>query len=292
MDSQDYLEVKVPVLSEEQAEIVEALVSDLGFDSFQYEPGSVKCYIQSGLFDEAALRDALEFMPSFDGGFEVSQMPSEDWNAEWEATGFTPIVVERVIISPATAEGAAEAARLEAEIGSQGSEPVTIWLSPKMAFGTGHHNTTRMMIETMQELASVIEGAAVMDLGCGTAVLAILAAKLGAGEVYAIDIDATAVRSSQGNVALNSEDFQIECSDASGLKPQAYDVLLANIHRNIIIADLPRYARAVRAGGRLLLSGFFDTDVSDIVAAAEASGFALAGRRLSDGWACLSLIRM
>jgi len=283
MDTQDYIEVALKVASEEQAEIVEALVSDLGFDSFQYEEGEqpvLKCYIQSSLFVEDDFKDALTCLPDFTLEFEVSKMEAADWNEEWEKTGFTVIEVGDVRVCPAGCE----------EVETDDSK-MTIWLNPKMAFGTGHHETTYMMMATMQDIREEIAGKSVMDLGCGTAVLAILAAKLGASHVSAIDIDATAVRSSLGNVHLNGLDFEVICGDASSLKEGAYDVLLANIHRNIIIADLQRYAGAVRQGGRLLLSGFYESDVPDIVAAAAAAGFTLVSSRTRSSWACLCLSR-
>ena len=117
-----------------------------------------------------------------------------------------------------------------------------------MAFGTGHHHTTYMMMQTMLEHEHEIRDHSVMDLGCGTAVLAILAAKLGAGKVSGIDIDAVAARSAENNVRMNGFDFGILCGDANDLQEDSYDFLLANIHRNIIINDLPLYSKAVRKG--------------------------------------------
>lgn len=268
------MEISLTVGSEEEAEIIEAVVADLGFDSFMYEEGVLKCYIQSELFDEPAFSESLEMLPG-DHAYKVQKMAAVNWNAEWEQSGFTPIVVDgEVTIHP---------------LGTESETPVDIVLRPEMAFGTGHHNTTYMMMQTMLSLQSEIAGHSVVDLGCGTAILAILAAKLGAAEVCGIDIDAVAARSAYDNVRLNGEDFPVLCGDASSLQPDACDVLLANIHRNIIIADLPRYARAVRKGGWLLLSGFYESDVVDIVSAAAEYGFGLRTSRSNEEWACLAL---
>ncbi len=276
MDSQDYLEIAVSVADEMSAEIIEAVVAEIGFDSFMYEDGVLKCYIQSDLFDEAAFQESLGMLEG-EYPYRVEKMAAVNWNAEWEQSGFTPIVVDgEVTIHP---------------FGTEAQTPISIVLKPEMAFGTGHHNTTYMMMQTMLSLRDVIADGSVMDLGCGTAILAILAAKLGSKDVCGIDIDAVAARSAYDNVRLNGEDFPVLCGDASDLKAGAYDVLLANIHRNIIIADLHRYATAVRKGGWLLLSGFYESDVADIEAAAAQNGFILEGRRSSEEWACLALRR-
>lgn len=165
-----------------------------------------------------------------------------------------------------------------------------LYLNPQMAFGTGHHHTTFMMMLTMQSID--MRGASVMDLGCGTAVLAILAARLGAASVAGIDIDAVAVRSAQNNVSLNGLDFPVICGDATDLRPHSYDIILANIHKNIIIRDLPLYANALTPGGRLLVSGFYETDADEVLAAAAEQGITLADAqavRTREGWCCISL---
>jgi len=278
MDSQDYLEIVIAVPDEETSEIIEAVIGDLGFDSFVYEEPELKCYIQSCLFSEEAVSEALADLGENMGAsftYAINQMAAQNWNAEWEKSGFTPIIVGDVTVKPA---------------GSSSDTPISIELDPQMAFGTGHHHTTYMMMETMLDLRKEIEGSSVMDLGCGTAVLAILAAKLGAAEVYGIDIDAVAARSASENVRINGCDFPILCGDANDLKENAYDFLLANIHRNIIINDLPLYAKAVRENGYLLLSGFYSADVDDIAKAASESGFTLLEpRREREDWNCLRL---
>lgn len=266
MDSQDYLEVKVSVPDEDTGDIVVACLGDLGFDAFAYEEGVQKCYIQTGLFDEDAflmqLGAILEDMESdkdicFD--YEIAPMPKVNWNSEWEKTGFTPIECGSFVVLPSDAPCT--------------SALTPIYLQPQMAFGTGHHHTTYMMMESMQDLAPEFKDASVMDLGCGTAVLAILAAKLGARQVEAIDINEVAVRSALENMRLNACDFPVICGDARDLKPKAYDILLCNIHRNIILEDMPLYASALRKGGKLLLSGFLEEDVAAILSCADANGF-------------------
>lgn len=282
MDSQNYLEITVKVPSEDTAEIIEAVVSDLGFDSFAYEDGQLRCYIQAPLFDENSFKEIIDDLAGnmeIELSYSVEQMPAVNWNAEWEKSGFTPIVVgSEVTIMPA---------------GSIAETPISIELDPQMAFGTGHHHTTCMMMETMLALREEIKGSSVMDLGCGTAVLAILAAKLGAVKVSGIDIDAVAARSAENNVRMNGFDFGILCGDANDLQEDSYDFLLANIHRNIIINDLPLYSKAVRNGGKLLLSGFYSADIPDITTAAATCGFELVEPiRSREDWACLQLTKV
>lgn len=285
MDSQDYLEIKVQVPDEDTGDMVVAQISDLGFDSFLYEDDCQKCYIQAELFSEENLAGALAALESLLGvalPWESAAMPKVDWNSEWEKTGFTPIVCGDFVVTPCTEDAGAACE----------SGVMPIFMRPQMAFGSGHHHTTYMMMEAMQTYRERICGASVMDLGCGTAVLAILAAKLGAGRVEAIDIDATAVRSALDNVHLNGLDFPVLCGTEKDMADDAYDVLLANIHRNIIIAGLPKYAASVRKGGLLLVSGFLAEDVKDILAAASANGFtplSSGAIRCSGDWYCIAL---
>lgn len=296
MDSQDYIEIKVKVQDEDTGDMVVAQVSDLGFDSFMYEQGSQCCYIQSEIYCEAAFKEAVEALEAMLGirlEWTAAAMPKVDWNSEWEKTAFTPIECGAYVVTPWVDGEASEGSSASCE-GASATALTPIFLRPQMAFGSGHHHTTFMMMQAMQDNAERIMGASVMDLGCGTAVLAILAAKLGAAEVAAIDIDATAVRSAKDNIRLNGLDFPVLCGTEADMLDGAYDVLLANIHRNIIIAGLPKYAAAVRPGGLLLISGFLEQDVDDILSAAAENGF----RPPSDDavhcigeWYCIELFR-
>ena len=274
MDTQDYMEVCIQPLDEQGADIIGALAGDLGYDSFIFEEPVLKCYIQSELYEPEAMRSLLNFYAASNPirpEFSAGRMDAANWNSAWEQSGFTPIVVGQYTV---LAEG------------GTATTPNSIFLRPQMAFGTGHHSTTRMMMEQLIALGEQIRQMSVMDLGCGTAVLAILASKLGAARVSAIDIDAVAVRSALENLALNACSFPVSCGDASSLEPLGYDLILANIHKNIIISDLPRYSAALRSGGRLFVSGFYSEDLQDIVQAAKKWGFCLTYSLVSeDNWA-------
>lgn len=278
MDTQDYLEIEIRVPDEQTGEIVVAEIFDCGFDSFYYEEGVQKCYIQRELFDEQAFVSALQgasALLSLKLQWDSRPMPAQDWNMEWEQTGFTPIECGRFVVQP---EGLPCPDGLE-----------SIVLRPQMAFGTGHHQTTFMMMESMQEHAGQIAGSYTVDLGCGSAVLAILAAKLGAEKVRAIDIDAVAVRSSNDNIRLNGLAFEAECGDASLLEGECCDVMLANIHRNILIEYMPLFSRVIKAGGLLFISGFLKEDLEDIMNAARSSGFDNLSTSSRDSWQCVTL---
>jgi ribosomal protein L11 methyltransferase len=277
IDNRNYVEVAVRIspFSEENAEIAEAMISDLPYDAFETEESVLKCYIRQPLYDRRALRLVLSELP-FDTSFTAAPIPFRNWNAEWEKT-FTPIVVGNAVTVKLRDDRQTARTRYN------------IRLRPEMAFGTGHHETTYMMMESMLESAGRISGAAVMDIGCGTGVLAVLAAKMGADKVCAVDIDAVAAQSASDNVRLNrvSRRVEVRCGDASLLQTGSYDLVLANIHRNIILMDLQTYSRSLRPGGELLLSGFYESDVPDISGEAGRCGLAFSGMKKRGGWVCL-----
>ena len=281
MNTADYLEVTVRIepFSMENAEIVEAMAADLPYDSFVIGDNVVKCYIQKELYDRRALRLVLSELP-FATTIMAVPIPFSNWNAEWES-GFKPIVVDGTVTVKQADDGTCRPTRYN------------IRLRPEMAFGTGHHDTTRMMLSSMLEYQENIRGRVVMDMGCGTAVLAILAAKMGAEKVYGIDIDAVAAHSAWLNARLNRVGRRVEtyCGDASRLQLGKYDLLLANIHRNIILMDLRTYSRSLRAGGVLLLSGFYETDIPDIRTEAGKCNLEFMKQRVENGWACLHFRR-
>ena len=235
MNSQEYIEVAVKInpYSEENAEIVTAEISELPFESFSAEDPYLKCYIQKDLYDPQALKVVLSGLEGY--GFEVEHsanlIPATNWNAVWESQ-FNPIVVDGKCTIKASFHEGLKRTRFN------------ITIDPKMAFGTGHHQTTYMMCRALLNNEEAVRDKVVMDMGCGTAVLAILAAKMKASKVYGIDIDAVAAISAYDNARLNKVGTRIEtyCGDASLLQRNTYDVLLANINRNILLQDIPTYS--------------------------------------------------
>ncbi len=280
MNSFQYIEVSVRIepFSEEMAEILTAeLSSELPYDMFVTEEPYLKCYIETEKYKASDLKVVLSGYPAA-VSFEAVPVQGRNWNKAWEDS-FEPIVVDGTVTVKAKFNTGVPRTRYN------------IWIDPQMAFGTGYHHTTYMMMQRL--LALPVRGSYVVDMGCGTAILAILAAKMGARKVFAVDIDAVAANSAWGNCRWNKVGTRVEtaCGDASLLQMGTYDILLANIHRNIILEDLPTYVRSLKRGGRLLVSGFYQADSPAIITAAEALGLTLAGSSSRETWACLEFVK-
>ena len=283
MNSQEYIEVaiKITPFSEENADIVTAEISELPFESFSTEDPYLKCYIQKELYDPQALKVVLNGAAGYGFYLEHSAnlIPATNWNAEWESQ-FSPIVIDgRCTIKASFHEGLKRTR-------------FNITIDPKMAFGTGHHQTTYMMCRALLNNEDKVRGSVVMDMGCGTAVLAILAAKMKASKVYGIDIDAIAAISAYDNARLNKVGTRIEtyCGDASLLQRNTYDVLLANINRNILLQDIPTYARCLRKEGLLFVSGFYLEDMPLIIGMAQSVGLEYVSHDSIDNWCCIKFL--
>ena len=280
MNSQEYIEVSVHItpFSEEYAEIVTAEISELPFESFSTEGEVLKCYIQKELYDAQVLKVLLSGLDYLDCKVDYSAnlMPAVNWNAVWESQ-FTPIVVDGKCTIKASFHEGLKKTRFN------------ITIDPKMAFGTGHHQTTYMMCRALLQNEEAVRGKVVMDMGCGTAILAILAAKMKAAQVYGIDIDAVAAISAYDNARLNRVGTRIEtyCGDASLLQRNTYDVFLANINRNILLQDIPTYAACIRKGGLLFVSGFYLEDMPMIVGMATSVGLNYVSHDTVDNWCCI-----
>ena len=280
MNSQEYIEVSMKLIpfSEENAEILMAEVEDLPFESFTVGDPFLKGYIPKEDYNAQALKLVLSGLDElgFEVDFSATLIPPCNWNAVWEEQ-FTPIVVDGKCTVKATFHKGLKRTRFN------------ITIDPKMAFGTGHHQTTYMMCRALMQDETGIKGKTVLDMGCGTAVLAILAAKLGAGHVYAIDIDAVAAKSAYDNTCINRVSRRIEtyCGDASLLQMGKYDIILANINRNILLQDMPTYARALRSGGCIYLSGFFTDDRPVLTEAAGKAGLEYMSEDSMDNWCML-----
>jgi ribosomal protein L11 methyltransferase len=280
MNSQEYIEVSMHItpFTEENAEILTAEISELPFESFAVEGEVLKCYIQKELYDAQTLKVVMSGLdyPDFTVQYSANLMPAVNWNAVWESQ-FTPIVVDGKCTIKASFHEGLKKTRFN------------ITIDPKMAFGTGHHQTTFMMCRALLQNEEAVRGKVVMDMGCGTAILAILAAKMKASQVYGIDIDAVAAISAYDNARLNRVGTRIEtyCGDASLLQRNSYDVFLANINRNILLQDIPTYAACIRKGGLLFVSGFYLEDMPMIVGMATSVGLNYVSHDSVDNWCCI-----
>ena len=253
-------------------DVLVAELADLGFESFETEQQPLRAYIQTSLLDETAVRDLLQNF-RFEGikSYEFAECEDKDWNAEWEKNFFEPIVVgNRCVIHSSFAHDIPAC-------------EYDITIDPKMAFGTGHHQTTSLMLQAI--LDTDLRGKQVLDMGCGTAVLAILASMRGAKNVTAIDIDDWCVENAKDNLKINSiENVEVLLGDARLLKDRHFDVILANINRNILLQDMPIYVASLNCNGCLYISGFYEQDTQILREKAEALGLKFSDFQTKDNW--------
>lgn len=276
----DYLSIRVNCnpCSEDITDLAAAFLADAGFESFEPDDTGLTAYIRASEDGETLAAEALTDFP-MDTTFTLSSefIKGEDWNSEWEKNYFKPIVIGDMVVVHSTFHKDVPSARYD------------IVIDPKMAFGTGHHDTTSQMMKLILELP--LEGKSVIDMGTGTGILAILAKMRGASEVSGIEIDEPAYLNALEHIALNNVDINIIHGDASALKNLASsDFLFANINRNIILGDLDRYSSALKNGGEMLLSGFYESDIPIIESECAKYGILEESRLVSDkGWTALRL---
>lgn len=274
----DYIELNIPVQDQTTAEIIMAELADLPFDSFATESAMLKAYIPADrLCDCKAAADEILVRYGIEGGRYIS-IETQNWNALWESN-FPPVEVDGTIAIRAPFHAPYPDCKLD------------IVIMPKMSFGTGHHATTFLMSRLIS--AYDYTGRRCLDMGSGTGVLAIIAAKLGADSVDAIDIDDWAYENCTENIAANGVSDRIVplLGDARLIGGKTYDDIFANINRNILLADMPRYAAALRSGGRLMMSGILLSDTGAVIECAEKHGMTLARTEHKDGWAAIEVVK-
>ena len=261
-------------------DVVSALAGEIGFESFVEWENGVQAYIQQSLFDEEALKAMVAEFPLPDTKIEYTIVEAEDkdWNEEWEKNFFQPIVIGNRCCIHSTFHKDTPQTEYE------------ILINPQMAFGTGHHETTSSIISELLE--ADLQGKSVLDMGCGTSILAILASMRGAGPITAIDIDDWCVNNSRDNIALNGIDnITVEWGDANLLKGrEPFDVIIANINRNILLADMAQYAACMHSGSELYMSGFYVQDIPVIQEKAESLGMEFIHHREKNNWAAVKFI--
>lgn len=278
----DYREVRIDMrpCTEDATDLMAGLLADIGYESFVPDADGLTAYVPDASFDREALDECIQSMPiKVETAVRDTFVEGRDWNAEWEQNYFKPIVVERrVAIHSSFHTDIPEAEH-------------HIVIDPKMAFGTGHHATTSQVIKAMLTLD--LRGARVIDMGTGTGILAILAAMLGATDVTGIEIDEFAYVNAVENIALNGHpEIKLVHGDAAALEGlQPADLFIANINRNIITADISRYAKSLKPGATMLLSGFYVEDIPMIMAAAQPFGLRETGYTDLERWVCLRLTK-
>ncbi len=260
--------------------LVDTLGNEGPYESFVETKEGLKAYVPVDLFDETWLRQQMQELrdqfPIFNSQFSIQEMPDKNWNEEWEK-GHQAVLVEY--------EGGSVWVRAPFHPHREDVNYELI-IEPKMSFGTAHHPTTYMMLSYVAELE--MQGKRVLDMGCGTAVLGILAKMRGAEYVEGVDIDEWAFNNARENAASNGVEIVLKLGDASSLQGH-FDVVIANINRNILLNDMGRYAAVLNAGGTLLLSGFYEADEAALVARAGELGMTLKGKKNRDGWSALQL---
>ena len=255
-------------------EILMAELIEIGFDSFTEENEGILAYIQKDIFSAEQLENlGIMHREDIQISFTYQEMPNINWNEEWEKN-FSPINVEDKVL-------------IRAEFHDPDPTMHEIVIQPKMSFGTGHHPTTHLMIQQMMEMD--FEGKKVLDMGCGTSVLAIFAKQKGAAEVTAIDIDEWSVENSIENAQRNGVELKISKGTAENLGNEMFDIILANINRNILISDIPAYVSVLNNGGKLLLSGLCFFDVNDILEVCTSQGLILENKQQREEWISLLL---
>ena len=265
-------------------EVVVAYLNECGFSMFEPHEHGVLVHGEVEEVNEQAAELQLEAVATFATvSVEKQRVAQENWNAKWESE-YPQVVVE---------DDAGEVAcTIRAPFHDIPASGVDVVVAPQMSFGTGHHATTHLM--TARLLSLPLTGRRVLDMGCGTGVLALVAAKAGADSVLGIDIEHDAVQNAHDNHALNAQlaasDMTFVQGDGSAcdeMPDGAWHVVCANIHKNVLVADMTRYARTLKDGGHLLLSGFFEGDVPALEASVHAAEMEVLGVDVRDGWACM-----
>ncbi|HEY0029505.1 MAG TPA: 50S ribosomal protein L11 methyltransferase [Bacteroidia bacterium] len=276
----NYVELSVTVEPKEQgSDILIAQLSDLGFESFVETETGFSAYIPEEEYSEEEIEFTFgDFEELFDISFLSKVIPQQNWNKEWESS-FQPIEVDG-----------------KCYIRAPFHEPnpafiYDVIIEPKMSFGTGHHDTTQLMIRQLMLLN--VKNKSLLDMGCGTGVLAIVASMLGADPITAVDIDQWSYENTIENLQKNNiNNALVHKGDAQILEGKIFHTILANINRNILMADMPVYVRSLEKGGDLILSGFFETDVAELKQAAEKLGLKYEGTKVSNQWAMLHFSKL
>ena len=277
-----YFEVEFTInpMSVDASDLLADLALEAGFETFEEAENGLKGYVQQSLFDEDALRSCIAEFP-IEGTsiiYNVREAEDRDWNEQWEQEGFEPI-----IIPPLAIHDGRHLPEVESEI--------SIEIDAKLAFGTGTHETTRMICKELISTVPELEEVRVLDCGTGTGILSIAALKLGASEAVGYDIDEWSADNARHNAVINRVDerFTSLLGDASVIDTieGEFDFVLANINRNILLADMPRFVSKMHSGSKLILSGFYTADSPLLIQKAADLGLTFDSQNQDQDWACL-----
>lgn len=266
--------------SETVTDILSAMLAEIGFESFVRGEDALEAYVPQPLFSRSELDQVLADLPlEVEISYTVQTMEDKNWNEEWEKNYFNPIVI------------GGECCIHSSFHQPEGTYRYPILIDPKMSFGTGHHQTTLLILKEI--LAMELSGKCVLDMGCGTGVLAILAAMKGAAPVTAIDIEEWAYNNAMENVVLNGmTSIRVLQGGAELLGEERYDVIFANINRNILLQDLPHYEAVLKQGGIIVMSGFYLDDLPAIRSRANELGLSFDHLKDMDRWVATTFVKM
>jgi ribosomal protein L11 methyltransferase len=279
-----YFEVDFTIspYSADASDVLAAMAGEAGFETFEETETGLKGYVQQNLFDVSVLKTALEDFPFEDTtiSYDIREAEDRDWNEQWEQEGFEPIVISDNLIIH------------DGRHLPDSTPDISIEIEEKLAFGTGTHETTRMICSTLLELQPK---GRVLDCGTGTGILSICALKLGAQEAVGYDIDEWSVDNARHNAVINQVDnrFTSLLGDASILNKVegSFDLVMANINRNILLNDMPQFVSKMNADATLILSGFYTDDCQILIEKAQTLGLTLQQQKEDQQWACLVLTR-
>lgn len=263
-------------------ELLSAAACEAGFEAFEDTDNGIAGYVQRPLYDKEALDAAIaDYMPEgTQVTYNIEEVPDQDWNQDWEDQGFEPIgVSDHLVIY--------DAKHTDMSMFAGDDGVMRIFIEARNAFGTGTHQTTRMILRRL--LGMDLTGKSVLDCGCGTGILGIVALRLGANRVLGYDIDEWSSENAKHNAALNGvENLDVLLGDASVLNgvKEEFDVVIANINRNILLNDMTAFRSHLKTGGRLILSGFYETDVPMLEQAAQSNGLTIIDVVTDEEWAC------
>lgn len=265
-------------------ELLADFCGEIGYESFEDTDEGIVGYIQQEHYSETLVKQLIAQFPIADVviTYDTEDIPDQDWNEAWEAEGFDPIIVDgKVTIYDAH----------HVEDTEQFSSPIQIGIQARNAFGTGNHETTRMIVSTLLELP--LTGRRILDCGCGTGILGIVALRCGAKEVVAYDIDEFSSDNARHNAVLNGvgEHMDVLLGNAGVLShiEGIFDVVLANINRNILLQDMEAFHSVMAHGATLVLSGFYEEDAPMLLQKAETLGLHEVSRKVDNNWCCLLL---